>query len=407
MPNSTASGERLRELRNGNGLTQEALAERAGLSPGVIKKIERGGSTRIETYHALARALDVRTSALFEPSGHQRNEHADDHAIDLMALRQAISPPVILPGRLQLDASNEEPDVARLRQTTRALDRSYGQDDYARVGEVLPALVRSAHFAVEHFDHGSGRTEALRVRAHALKLAGRYLTQVRAYDLAHLALRDAFRDAAAADDRLTAASAVAVQGWTLVRQGRFDEAEQLTAATADEVEPRISRASRHELGAWGRLLRRSSSAAARNNRPAEAREMLRLARTAAAALGGATDAQLPRGGFGQVSVALQAIENHMVARHPHRVLGLASRIPATVVSDSDGWRRHLLTVAQAHVVLRHDGDPLEILDGLHARRPEWLRHQRAAADVFRDARALRKRPLTGQQRALGQFLGVG
>ncbi|WP_236245043.1 helix-turn-helix domain-containing protein [Streptomyces sp. CC210A] len=65
-------GDRLRLVRLSRGLTQEGLAERSGLSLGVVKKIERGGSARLETYHALARALNVRTSALLEASGPHR-----------------------------------------------------------------------------------------------------------------------------------------------------------------------------------------------------------------------------------------------------------------------------------------------------------------------------------------------
>ncbi len=410
MRDAAPPGDRLRELRLGAGLTQEGLAERADLSLGVVKKLERGGNARIETYHALARALGVRTSTLFEPSGPRQDLHADDHPIDLMPLRQAISPPVTLAGRLDVgdvDEGGDEPDLARLRRTAKGLAGFYINDDYPLVAKVLPALVRSAHLAVQHFDTGAQGNEALRIRSDVLQMAGRYLTQVRAYDLAHLALRDAVRDAAAIGDRLAAAAAVTGQGWTLVRQGRFDEAEQLTAMTAEELEPRLSRATRDELAVWGRLLRRSSSAAARNNRPQEARELLRLARAAAVAIGETPAARLYGWNrFDQLRVGLQAIENHMVARRPDRVLGLAERIRVRDASDSATLRRHQLTVAQAHALVRHDADALGILEVLHGQAPEWLRHQRIAADVFRDVRRLRQRPLSHEQRALGQFLGV-
>jgi hypothetical protein len=118
----------------------------------------------------------------------------------------------------------------------------------------------------------------LKLRGNVLQMADRYLTQVRASDLAHVALRDAVHDAARAGDPGEVAGAVYQQGWLLVRQGRLDEAERVSLATAEVVEPRISRASRKDLGAWGKLLVHASAAAARNNRPQEAREILRLAR---------------------------------------------------------------------------------------------------------------------------------
>jgi predicted ATPase/DNA-binding CsgD family transcriptional regulator/DNA-binding XRE family transcriptional regulator len=54
-------GARLRRLREAAGLTQEALAERAGLSPNAIGALERGGRRHPHpgTVHALAQALGL------------------------------------------------------------------------------------------------------------------------------------------------------------------------------------------------------------------------------------------------------------------------------------------------------------------------------------------------------------
>ena len=48
------------ELRTRRGMTQEVLAEEAGLSVGVVKKLEAGGSARMDSYEAIAAALDAR-----------------------------------------------------------------------------------------------------------------------------------------------------------------------------------------------------------------------------------------------------------------------------------------------------------------------------------------------------------
>ncbi len=400
-------GTRVRDHRLARGLTQEQLAEHAGLSLGVVKKIEQGGNGRLETYHALARALRVRTSALFEPGGPHLTRRPDDGAIDLMPLRQAVCPPFTLHGPLRADTVETEPDLRQLWRTARRVDQSYHQDDYVRVSELLPALLRSAHTAVAHFDNGPENNEALKLRSDVLQQAGRYLTQVRAYDLAHLALRDAMRDAAEAGDRLSSAAAVYLQGWTLIRQGRLDEAEQLAIATADDIEPRISRASRDELGVWGRLLVKASGAAARNNRSAEAREILRLARTAGAAIGGGNAGELYRcGKFGASSVGFQAIENHMVADRPTRVLGLAARVQAGTASTSNTHHRHLLDVARAHVMLRQGDEATGILSSLLDGAPDWLRQQQMAADTFQDVLRLSKRRITAPQRELAAFFEV-
>ncbi|GAA2004370.1 hypothetical protein GCM10009799_34490 [Nocardiopsis rhodophaea] len=408
MNDGGAIGDRLRGIRRSRGLTQERLAELAGLSPGVVKKIERGGNARLETYHALARAMKVKTSALFDSTGPRRNTNADADKLDLLALRQAISPPVTITGRLGLDTVDEEPDLDRLRTSAESVAVAYHRDKYPAMGELLPELVRSTHAAVDHFATGTERTTALTVRSEVLQMAGRYLTQVRAYDLAHMALRDAVRDAVTVGDRLNAASAIIGQAWILLRQGRLDEAEQLASETADEVEPRISRASREELAAWGWLLLRASAAAARNNRPDEARELVRLAQTAGSAVGAeVTDHLRGWGTFGPLTVRLKAIENQMIADRPTKVLAMADCLPDGVGrSTSDNWNRHRLDVARAHAMLRHGDEATRVLVDLRSAAPEWLKHQRQAAVTFRDVLKTRKRTLTRDQRELAGFLAV-
>lgn len=411
MDAEDSAGERLRRFRRRRGLTQEQLAGRAGLGPGVIKKIERGGTARLETYHALARALGTRTSALFEPAGPRGSARtAQEDKIDLLELRRAISPPLTIDGRpgFSCAAEGSDADLARLRDTARSVALSYHADRYPQVARVLPELVRSAHAATAHFDSGPQRADALTLRSESLQLAGRYLTQVRAYDLAHLALRDAVRDAAQAGDRLNAASAVIGQAWILLRQGRLDEAEQLAADAAAELEPRPSLASRPELAAWGWLLLRAAAAAARNNRPEQAEHFIRLARTASAALGTEVAEQLRGWGtFGPLTVELKAIENQLVARRPDRVLELADRLPRGVGrATSDNWHRHRLDVARAHAMRRQGDQATRVLVALHGQAPEWLKHQRLAADTLDDVLRTRKRTLTEDQRALADFLAV-
>jgi transcriptional regulator with XRE-family HTH domain len=408
MPHTTDNpsalpGDVLRRARLRRGLTQEQLAERSGLSLGVIKKLEGGGTGRLDTYHALARALNMRTSALLDPAGPHHSRRGDDDKIDLLLFRQAITPPVGAIGRLAPEVG-DEPDLGRLAATARTVATAYHRDDYATVAELLPPLVHSAHATVAHYDNGAEHTTALRVRSDVLQMAGRYLTQVRAYDLAHIALRDAITDALAIQALDAVAAAVYQQGWLLMRQGRLDEAEQVSVSTAEAVEPRISRASRQALGVWGKLLVHGSAAAARNNRTVEAREMLRMGRTAGAALAGGTAvAESSWGRFDWRTVAFQGIENHLVANRPDMVLRLSERVSGA--GDATFMRRHLLDVAQAHAMLRHRGDALDVLDKLHGETPEWLRHQRMAADTFHEVQRQGGR-LTRRERQLAEFFST-
>ena len=60
-----AVGQRIREARKAKGLTQEALANKVGLSSTHISVIERGlKSARLETFVAIANILEVSADSL-------------------------------------------------------------------------------------------------------------------------------------------------------------------------------------------------------------------------------------------------------------------------------------------------------------------------------------------------------
>lgn len=87
-------GARLRALRRARGLTQERLAERAGLSYKFVGEIERGqGNPTLETLVALAEALDVDVADLFEPA-ESRPQPPDVYTIpsgQLARVREAVA----------------------------------------------------------------------------------------------------------------------------------------------------------------------------------------------------------------------------------------------------------------------------------------------------------------------------
>ncbi|MEK7474114.1 MAG: helix-turn-helix transcriptional regulator [Candidatus Coatesbacteria bacterium] len=62
-------GRALREIRTGAGLTQQQLAERAGLSVSFVSFLEAGRKKgSLETYHRLAHALGIPLARLFSGS---------------------------------------------------------------------------------------------------------------------------------------------------------------------------------------------------------------------------------------------------------------------------------------------------------------------------------------------------
>ncbi|MEV5708933.1 hypothetical protein [Actinoallomurus sp. NPDC052274] len=218
-----------------------------------------------------------------------------------------------------------------------------------------------------------------------------------------MALERSLDDAA---DRLDAAATVNTLCWLLIRQGKLEPTLKLATRWADDVEPRMSRATMNELSAWGWLLIRISTSAIRNNQPGEAEDAIRLARAAAVGMGReyAPPADFLRT-FGPITVAMKRAENAMIEDRPDRVLSLASTIPnaGELRPTSNNRNRHLLDVANANVQLRRYADAFDTLQGIRRESPEWIVNQRLARDVLKKI-IDRRRTLTGEMRDLADAL---
>ncbi|MEV5409492.1 helix-turn-helix domain-containing protein [Thermopolyspora sp. NPDC052614] len=401
-------GARLRDLRRRRGLTQEALAEAAGLSVQCIKKIEGGGSARMETYRQIAKVLGVTTVWFVAPG--PPPPVAESGTTTLLAdMRAAITPAIGIHGTpLYGTADGDEVNLPRLRDAVDAVALAYHADRYDGIAPLLPSLIRSAQFHVSRLDDGNDGSEALRLRADAFSVAGRWLIQVGAHDLALTALQQSLRDALRIDNVPLAAAAIALQGWAMIRQGRFGEVEQLCVNAAQEIEPRMSQASAEELAAWGWLLIRAAGAAARNNRTPDAEEYLSLAQTAAARLGVEHMNLSGYRAFGPVSVGLMRVEVAMVSGEPGQALAAMDDIdPAAGRPHSSTWNRGQIERARALVDVGDADQATEVLQGLKAKSPEWLRYQQRARDVAERILQARTRVPSAQQREIADFLGVG
>lgn len=406
MRDTSISG-RVRELRRRRGLSQEELAELSGLSPQVIRKVEQGGTCRMETYHQLARTFGVRTVWFISPSSPEPAEASVDDVV-LADMRSAINPPLSISGTpLYGTADGDEPDLDRLGRAVKAVATAYHSDRYDDLAAMVPALVRSAHHHVDYYDTGDQHRQALRVRADLTGLAGRYLIQIRAHDLALIALHSSLRDALQIGDVPLAVASVSSQAWAMLRQGRLTEVEQLCVDTADQIEPKMSKATPDELSGWGRMLMRAAAAAARNNRADEAREYTLTASTAGARLGRQMEDLAGHMGFGPLNPQLLLAEVEMLDDRPDKVLEIADDLPRGVGKvAASTWDRHRLDLARAQL---RTGDPekaTDIMEQLRRSHPEWLKYQQYGRDITREILASRTRMPSERMRGLADFMGV-
>lgn len=88
-PPRRSFGEHIRELRKARALTQEALAERAGLSVDAIRRIERDAfSPSLETVRKLSVGLDLSLRTLFQGVDGERRDPVQE-ICDFLGRRNA------------------------------------------------------------------------------------------------------------------------------------------------------------------------------------------------------------------------------------------------------------------------------------------------------------------------------
>ncbi|MEU9776186.1 helix-turn-helix transcriptional regulator [Streptomyces sp. NPDC047968] len=382
----TYAGKKVKDARKRSGLTQRELADHSGVSLSTIRKLEQGerSGARMETLHTLAKALRLPTMALVaEPR--EEGARAGTRELWEPVRAELVRPPAPEAGDPATPAG-----VARVLAAAEAFYRDH---HFAELAAVLPALVHDADTLTED---GRG------VRVRVLQLAAGAMTHTRQFDIAELAVR---RSLEHAQDRLEASASANTLAWLLIRQGRLDEALALATQWADELEPRVSRATTSELGAWGLLLLRASGAAVRNNQPEVAADMKRLARSAATAIGREVQvAHETVRTFGPTTVRMLTVEDALVKDRPDTALRLAEQVPLYSVRPSSSVRsRHGLDVANAYARLGRYAEAFGKLSEVQAGSPEWFPNQTPARDALQ-AVIDGRRTLTPEMRHMADTL---
>jgi transcriptional regulator with XRE-family HTH domain len=380
-------GENVGRIRRRRGLTQEELAERAGVSVGVIRKLERSerDSATLGTLSRLASALDVTTVELFRPAP-RFAEIIDDTSDrdDMFGIRRALQPARTLDPLSGLHLADDEqaPTLAAVREAARRVAHGFSRSDYAGTVAILPQAIADARRAATTLD-GDEQTAAWAQLAEILQSTGLVLTQLRRYDLAYHAIGQAMDAARHANDPVRVAAAVNGENWLLTRQGRFDEAETGSTRTAEAIEPSLTRSPLPHIAVWGWLNLGAAAAAARNARSAAAVDAMRRARAAAevSAPHPARDlAHWTR--FSPAVVAMREAEIAVTVGEFGRALDVAPRVP----DDSRPrvtYQRFQLDLITAHLEVRNRDEALGLLARLAGVAPGWLRPQNTARGLAR------------------------
>ncbi|WP_067453291.1 helix-turn-helix domain-containing protein [Actinomadura macra] len=395
MPEASTIGTALRRIRTERGLSQEGLAEKAGLSRDTVAKLEQGRrrGERTTTLMRLANALDV---DLGELTGRRERVGGRDGA-SVLAVRDVILAPSLLPGVGGLDADDagDPTPLPELKAAVARGWRMYWEGDLTALTVTVPGLIAEGRLT----QRSLGAQAAVPL-SRAYQLAACLLNHLGKPELAAIAAERAIAVAYQGDDELQHATVQGTYAWALHRQARLTEAEQVAAKAASSIEPSFND-SPVRLSVWGGLL--LNALAPRIVAGNDPEEYLSPARAAAAAIG-SRRVEHYDAWFGAHTVNMQGVYAWATLREPGRALEAARSVQ---ISGLHGiYRgRHLLDVAQAHVDARQPRAAEARLADAQAVAPQWFRHQTLAQGLVGEVREVMSRP-TPRIRALAHEVGI-
>jgi transcriptional regulator with XRE-family HTH domain len=398
---STSIGDRIRRLREfRDDMTQEELAGRAGVSVDTIRKLEQGvrQSARITTLRALSRALDVELERLVGQAT-VTQQLSDDGG--LIALRDAIQDVGALPGvpTAADDDLEDPPDAGAWISSVKSATGLYWRGLYSNLASTLPLLLRDGHAVVRE----SPTERVWRHLALAYQLAASLATQAGHTDWAYQAVERQLMAAQRASDPLAEGMGVSTLSWVLLRQGRWEQAQDVAVRKADALEPSF-RSNRDELAVYGNLLIAAATPAARRNEHDEAFELLARAEGAAIICGSPVKAY--GSAFSVVDVRTQKVNIALAGEdiRPDAALRFAADVEVGAITRPIHSASHRLDVAQAQYQTGDGSGALATLLDVESEQPEWIRFQALAAATVREMREEERRrnaPLRGLAARLG------
>jgi len=392
-------GERIKQLRleRDPQMTQRELAERAGVSVDLISKLEQGQkqTALLVSLHKIARALDVDVSALLaRPTRIDVAENEQDQGV--VAIRRAIT---------AARDDGEPGSVDELQKSASYAWSAYWTNRFDLLGGLLPSLLTTARATARETDV----PPAFAALSDVYGACASTLVHLGHVDLAYLAMERAIGAADRSDDPLRRAALSGWMSWLLLHQtGSFDQAQRLAVDEAERVEPRLGKAKPEQISVWGSLLVSGAVAAARDDQPAEADDLLNLAQAAATRLyaeapGVRIAYQSP---FGLPLVMMQSVDVAVVTGRPGRALEVAKRMSPDGLPLLASKARHLADVAYAQTGLGRDREATDTLLTIERTAPHWMKYQAYPRTIVRELLERERRSRTPQLRGLAHRLGV-
>ncbi|MET9285516.1 helix-turn-helix transcriptional regulator [Nocardia beijingensis] len=360
-------GVRIRQFR-GKALTQRQLADQAGVSVDLVRKLEQGGrqTASIASLQKIARALDVDIADLI---GKRQGVPSTNPDAGIVAIRRALTPVDDLLGETR------EEEAVSLDDGRRAVEYAWGaywSGRYELLTSILPPNLTQLRATVHAARNGSV-APANELLARMYWVTGCTLVHLGQTDPAFLAIRQALAAAELGDDPLLLATIRGSVAWQLLVQGRYDESRGVALNAAATLEPSGDVTPTH-LSAYGSLVLQGATAAGRAQDVHDALSLVQAASEVALRIG--TDRQDYETYFGPSQVVMQTVDVNVSSERYPEALAAAKQMPVNGSLPQASRARHLADTA---VALTRTGRHQRALDALlTAERvggADWLKYQ--------------------------------
>ncbi|WAL95842.1 helix-turn-helix domain-containing protein [Streptomyces sp. Je 1-369] len=388
------TGKRIKHLR-GSDLTQQGLAEAAGLSLALVQKAEQDrGELSIGSLLKLAHALKSDVSVILGQQAPRRATNQDTRA----ALRR-LSDAVHDSALGDWDGIEDPSSLTELSAAHERVCVSYWRGAYGELSELIAKVLLEGSVRYGQAT-GEERERLGSVLAGTYQFASSAAVLLGQRDLALSALTSARRLAEESGDSVQVALIESTLSWIYLRSAKVSRAITVAERAALRIEPSFSKASSPQLLGYGRLMISAAVAASRKGDPVAADDYLSQAHAAAARLG--RDVTLHGTHFGPTAASTEAVGIAVALGNHGKALALAARTDLPRTMPKLARNRYKLDVALAQCAVGLHDQAADTLIEVALDAPEWVRHQALPGVIGKRLAKVS----TARVRNIGELIGM-
>jgi transcriptional regulator with XRE-family HTH domain len=389
-------GDRLRILRGLHHLTQQELADAAGVSKSLVSKVEAGqrpGSWDLAV--AVARALRLELPALVGTSAGVSGG-VDQYAACLSELRRIMA---------EYDCP---PDLGRAVSPLSILAKRVDQAgklrlhaSYSALGLMLPPLLDELTIATRTLS-GAEREQAFGLLTLGYRCADAIAHKLGYLDLSTVAIDRMRWSAGQSGDELMAATGTYVRAEAFFVAGSVESGLRLLSAAGEQIARQVVR-DRRTAAVYGALHARAAVLAAFGGKASDAWTHLEVAQAMATLVG--RDVEFLHTSFGPASVKVHEIAVAVELSDPEEALRRNAGWVPPIALGAEKASHHFIDLARAQTWRGDYDGALSFLQEARRRAPQHTRSHPSAREVVQSV-LRRARRASDVARGLALWLGV-